>query len=122
MLPDSLTQANHNLAKVGVEGSNPFARSNNSLKSLIGRRIPSGPSRSPAQNRTCRHAPNAGKFREAGFPSVPVNPNTCRNRAVRDSAAVHAGVGGQPWDPPLGREGPRALQISAGTIQSHHET
>jgi hypothetical protein len=73
----------HNLAKVGVEGSNPFARSSNSLKSLIGRRMPGGPSRSPAQNRTCRHAPNAGKFREAGFCSVPVGPHKTLRSAPR---------------------------------------
>ena len=71
------------LAKVGVEGSNPFARSNDSLKSLIGRRFPGGPSRSLTQNRTCRHAPNAGKFREAGFPSVPVNSEHMACPAIR---------------------------------------
>ena len=37
----------HNLAKVGVEGSNPFARSINSLKLLSADRYCGGGSRSP---------------------------------------------------------------------------
>jgi hypothetical protein len=55
----------HNLAKVGVEGSNPFARSNNPLKSLSADRFRGGGPRSQAQNATRTDPGNAGKIREA---------------------------------------------------------
>jgi hypothetical protein len=59
------------LAKVGVEGSNPFARSSKVLKSFNGCRAPGRPSCISAQNGTCRDAQIVGKSREAGFCSVP---------------------------------------------------
>ena len=53
------------LAKVGVEGSNPFARSSNSLKSQDASCHYEGGLRSPAQNAMGTDPGNAGKIREA---------------------------------------------------------
>jgi hypothetical protein len=55
----------HNLAKVGVEGSNPFARSNKPLKSLSADRYHGGGSRRSAQNEPKSDAGKSGEIREA---------------------------------------------------------
>ncbi len=55
------------LAKVGVEGSNPFARSINSLKSRNAGRDDLGGSRSPTQNKPKSDAGKPGESGEALF-------------------------------------------------------
>ena len=73
-------------AKVGVEGSNPFARSSNSLKSFTGCRTPGRPLCISTQNGTCRDAGKVGKSREAGFCSV--HAYRFRNLALGRSSFV----------------------------------
>jgi hypothetical protein len=60
------------IAKVGVEGSNPFARSNNLLKTLRKRGVQFGLPRRFAQNATQTSPRETGKIREARSIGVPV--------------------------------------------------
>ena len=68
------------LAKVGVEGSNPFARSSNSLKSLSADRYCGGGSRNSAQNRPKSDAGKSGEIREARSRDVLAFPASAPRR------------------------------------------
>ena len=87
----------HNLAKVGVEGSNPFARSNNSLKSLRLRPSPGGRSRGPTQNATRTDAGIAGKIGKRVHATFSAPPRRLRAflAAGRPSNRIRAANGGQ---------------------------